>query len=104
MKNRLIIFSVVIASAGIFASCNNEHAAGNAAAKDSTGNYAATNPYRDTFATTSTYGNASTVDNSGSGGTHVAKADPAITTVPSRMPAPAAPAAPVAVADTAAKK
>jgi uncharacterized protein YdeI (BOF family) len=71
MKNKLIIFSISLISAFAFTACNSEHAA--KPDVDSAGNYTATNPYRDTFKTTSTTGNATTVDNSGSGGTGIVK-------------------------------
>jgi PBP1b-binding outer membrane lipoprotein LpoB len=71
MKNKLTIFSISLVSALAFTACSSEHAA--KPDVDSTGNYTATNPYRDTFKTTSTTGNATTLDNSGSGGTAIAK-------------------------------
>lgn len=71
MKNKTILFAIGVLSAVTFASCAGDHAA--RPGVDSAGNNIATNPYRDTFATTTSYGDATNLDNGGSGGTKVVK-------------------------------
>ena len=70
MKNKFIIFSFLL-SAGLMSACSGDHASNQG--KDTSGHWTATNPYRDTFATTNTMGEATMTDNSGSGGTRIAK-------------------------------
>ncbi|GAB3913759.1 hypothetical protein [Mucilaginibacter boryungensis] len=71
MKNKTILFAIAITSIVTFASCSGDHAA--RPGVDSAGNNIATNPYRDTFANTNTYGDAINADNSGSGGVKIVK-------------------------------
>jgi len=71
MKRNIIILSFLI-SAGLLSACSGDHVT-TPGTTDSLGNYAPTNAYRDTFKTTHTYGNATTEDNSGSGGTGLVK-------------------------------
>ena len=69
MKNK-IIFSLLF-SAILLSACSGDHASRQGS--DTAAMWHATNPYRDTFATTSTTGDATTVDNSGSGGTKIVR-------------------------------
>ncbi|MES2276458.1 MAG: hypothetical protein V4592_10570 [Bacteroidota bacterium] len=70
MRNKIIIFAIFIATTSAFTACSGHEAK---PGTDSTGHYVATNPYRDTFKTTDTYGDATTTDNSGSGGAGIVK-------------------------------
>jgi len=98
MKSKIALFSIAILSAATFSACSTGSAS--KPGTDSTGRYVPTNAYRDTFANTSSYGNAATIDNSGSGGTGIAKPKASLATdhtsvedLPaSQQPAAAAPA------------
>lgn len=95
MKNKIALFSLAILSAATFSACNTGSAS--KPGVDSTGHMAATNPYRDTFANTSSYGNAATIDNSGSGGAGIAKPKASLATEHTsvdELPASAQPVAP----------
>jgi hypothetical protein len=70
MKNKIAIFSFLIAAVALSA-CQGHYT--KYRVEDTAKAQHATNPYRDTFPTTHTYGNATTEDNSGSGGTAIIK-------------------------------
>jgi hypothetical protein len=74
MKSKITIFSALLATT-LFAACAGDHHTG--PGYDSTGALQATNPYRDTFKTTTSTGEATTLDNTGSGGAVLVKAKPA---------------------------
>jgi hypothetical protein len=97
MKNKIALFSIAILSAVAFASCSGSQSSHKGT--DSAGNNVATNPYRDTFATTDHYGDATTLDNTGSGGVAVTKTV-TVQQTPSKTLAAPVTAAPAAKTDT----
>lgn len=68
---KIFIIPALLLTIGAFSRCNT--GASSKPGVDSAGNYYPTNPYRDTFATTNSYGEATNTDNSGSGGTRIVK-------------------------------
>lgn len=98
MKN-LLITSAVLLSICAFSACSGDHQS--RPGTDSLGNNVATNPYRDTFAVTTTQGDATNLENSGSGGTKAVKVQSQAGT---QVLTATAPADTAKKADTAAKK
>jgi len=70
MKNNCIIYAAVLATT-LLAACSGNHKASDGV--DSAKSGLVNNPYRDTFKTTKTYGDATTLDNSGNGGATIAR-------------------------------
>lgn len=71
MKHKITFFAVLL-STGLFAACSGNHPAKQG--RPDTVRYPhPANAYRDTFKTTTTTGDATNLDNGGSGGTMIAK-------------------------------
>ena len=75
MKSKITIFSMLLATT-LFAACAGDHHTG--PGYDTSGAPQATNPYRDTFKTTTSTGEATTTENGGSGGANLIKTKPAV--------------------------
>jgi len=70
MKSKISIYTALLASC-LLAACNT--GAHESQGVDSSDSRAKVNPYRDTFKTTTTMGDATMLDNSGNGGTKIAR-------------------------------
>jgi hypothetical protein len=91
MKSKITLFALML-TVGSLAACSGDHRATSGkpdTVGQNTGGPKATNPYRDTFKTTTTTGDATTLDNGGNGGTMIAKPiiSASSTVKPAMMPA-----------------
>jgi len=84
-----LIFIIAITSVAAFSACSGDHTT--TQGKDSAQYQYSTNPYMDTFKTTTTMGDASNLDNGGSGGTMIEKAKMQLINPPTQVSQPAKP-------------